>query len=109
MEARGLTTTWQDAVGLVYILPVELCSQLDDRLDELQMGNANGASSSNAGLDNSDSDDEQNVEHQQDRATEQRTTAAATQQTLLVQLQRGQGARMQLRSVPRTNYSGMGS
>ena len=75
MEARGLVTTWQEEVGLVYTLPTELCSQLDERLDELEAG---GATRVDAGSDAELSDDE----HDEDRATEQRATASALQQTL---------------------------
>ena len=102
MEARGLTSIWQDEVGLVYVLPTELYSQLDERLNEVEAGGAMRVGD-DAGSDADVSDDE----HEQDRATEQRATAAANQQTLLLQLQRGLGAQVELRAVPRTDYSGM--
>ena len=81
---------------------------MTERVDEPQEGNASGSNISlDAGDNGDDSGDDQ--EHQQDCATEQRASAAATQQTLLVQLQRSQGTQMQLRAVPRADYSGMGS
>ena len=108
LEAQGLTTQWQDAVGLVYSLPPALILQLDARIDELDMGRSGTRADECDGSDGSDDDEEDGVERERDRASERCATTVANQQTLLSQLQRGSGPRV-LRNVARTDYSGLGS
>ena len=106
LEERGLASRWQDEVGLVYSLPQELIDQLDGRIDELEAGMSGAGTSGANGRTVSDEDEDED-ESNRDRHTEVRAAVTANQQTLLVQLQRGQGARVQLRHVQRTDYSRM--